>query len=64
MEHDAKIYAAINDMKIKELGAVILGAGYELPKPTHYDTFRDLVRSLYQDGTVTTADILTEYSAA
>jgi hypothetical protein len=71
-ERDARdVHAVIQAMHRAELGAVILGAGYALPTgpdgriaTVTREALRDAVRALYQDGTITGADILAEYKGA
>lgn len=57
------VYSIVRRMTRAELGAVILGAGYAIPADKSHDSLADCVRSLYQDGTVDSTDIIAEYSA-
>lgn len=65
MALDAKIYVVINDMDQADLEAVILSAGHALPThDTGVDEFVEIkayVVKLYEDGDVSSADILAEY---
>lgn len=58
------IYSVIRSMHKAECGAVILGAGHALPADKSIGNLRDVVRSLYQDETITAQDILDEYEEA
>ena len=61
---DTKIYALINGMTRRQLGGVLLGAGFALPADKSRDALRDVVRSKFQDGTLDATDILAETSTA